>query len=75
MKLSQLNPGERAVVTEILPASLTGRLRDLGLTDGTGILCLMRSPLGDPCAYRFRGTVIAMRKYDADAVQVRYDAP
>ena len=72
MKLSQLNPGEHAVVTEILPASLTGRLRDLGLTDGTGIRCQFVSPMGDPAAYLFRGSVIALRKRDAERIWVDY---
>lgn len=72
MKLSQLSPGECAVVTGVAQTSLTQRLRDLGLTDGTGVTCVMRSPLGDPTAYAFRGTVIAMRKRDADSVQVTH---
>ncbi|MBQ8371083.1 MAG: ferrous iron transport protein A [Clostridia bacterium] len=72
MKLSQLRPGECGVVTGIQQGSLTRRLRDLGLTDGTAVTCMLRSPLGDPCAYAFRGSVIAMRKKDADTVGVEY---
>ena len=74
MKLTQLRPGECGIVTGIASTSLSGRLRDLGLTDGTEIRCLFRSPLGDPCAYAFRGSVIAMRNRDADAVQVEHGA-
>ncbi len=70
MKLSELTPGEHAVVEDIAETSLTRRLRDLGLTDGTRVACVMRSPLGEPCAYAFRGSVIAMRKRDADSVLV-----
>ena len=70
MKLSQLRPGDCGTVTGIAETSLTQRLRDLGLTDGTGITCVLRSPLGDPSAYAFRGCVIAMRKRDADTVGV-----
>jgi ferrous iron transport protein A len=72
MTLSQLAPGEQAHVTGIEDSPLKQRLRDLGLTDGTKIVCVMKSPMGDPRAYRFRGATIAMRKKDADAVQVRY---
>ena len=72
MKLTQLRPGERGIVTDIAATPLKDRLRDLGLTDGTEIACVMRSPLGDPCAYSIRGAVIAMRNRDADAVQVDY---
>lgn len=72
MKLSQLKPGECAVVEEIAETALTCRLHDLGLTSGTAVTCVMNSPLGDPGAYAFRGAVIALRKRDADSVQVRY---
>ena len=72
MKLSQLMPGERAIAAGIEDCPLKNRLLDLGLTKGTPVKCVMRSPLGDPYAYRFRGCVIAMRKKDADGVQVRY---
>lgn len=41
------------------------RLEDLGVIEGTYITCLMRSPLGDPCAYLIRGAVIAIRRDDA----------
>ena len=44
------------------------RLEDLGVVSGTRIVCLMRSPLGDPCAYLIRGAVIALRKKDAQNV-------
>jgi len=79
MKLSELFPGNTAVVTGIVGGSsadlsLTRRLRDLGLTDGTQGSCVLVSPVGDPSASRFRGAVVAMRKKDADAVEVEYAA-
>lgn len=40
------------------------RLLDLGLTPGTKIVPLFISPSGDPTAFEFRGTVIAIRKED-----------
>jgi len=38
--------------------------------EGTKIRCVLRSPLGDPAAYRIRGAVIAIRKEDAKNVRV-----
>ncbi len=58
--IDKLSPGESAVVEN----SLSGRLRDLGLTVGTRIRCLYRAPLGDPTAYEVRGAVIALRRED-----------
>ena len=71
MTLSELQTGERATVTGI--GSLTAerrRLLDLGLVPGTVVEAVMRSPLGDPCAYRIRGAVIALRREQTAQIQV-----
>ena len=46
------------------------RMLDLGITEGTPIQNLMRSPSGDPTAYIIRGAVIALRKKDAADILV-----
>ena len=72
-RLSSLDLGERARVVR-LSASCRGaerrRLLDLGLVPGTLIEPEMRSPAGDPTAYRIRGGVIALRREQADMIQV-----
>ena len=52
-------------------ATMKCRLEDLGIVEGTWIQCLMRSPLGDPCAYWIRGAVIALRDHDARSIMGR----
>lgn len=69
MNLANLTPGHSAVVTG-LGGPLYGRLRDLGLIEGTRVECLMKSPLGDPSAYLIRGAVIALRRSDAGEVEI-----
>ncbi len=71
-KLCDLRPGESATVCDVSEAGhdLAGRLHDLGLTTGAEVVCTMRSPLGDPCAYLVRGAVIALRRTDAGIVAV-----
>ena len=49
------------------------RMLDLGLIDGTLVKSLMRSPAGDPTAYKIRGAVIALRAEDSRTVQVLAD--
>ena len=66
--LNQLKPGEEAVVTSI--SGENRRLRDLGLIEGTKVKCVLKSPLGDPAAYKIRGAVIAIRREDAADIQV-----
>lgn len=51
------------------------RLLDLGFVPGTLVKCTGRSPLGDPCAYLVRRTVIALRKADASQVNIAWEAP
>ena len=72
--LDGLRPGERGTVTRLLlaPERAAG-LRRLGLGPGTEILCLRRTPLGDPTVYRFRGTDVALRRREAAGVQVRME--
>jgi Fe2+ transport system protein FeoA len=43
---------------------------DLGLVPGTVVEAELRSPAGDPTAYRIRGAMIALRRSQADLVQV-----
>lgn len=64
-----LPEGETGVVEEIiLPWETRRRLLDLGLTPGSRVACLFSAPSGDPRAYMVRGSVIALRREDADRV-------
>lgn len=46
------------------------RLLDLGIVRGTNILPIFKSPSGDPTAFIIRGSVIALRKDDANLIFV-----
>jgi DtxR family Mn-dependent transcriptional regulator len=71
--LSGLQPGARARVVDLSPA-LRGperrRLLDLGLVPGTLVEVDMVSPAGDPTAYRVRGSVVALRREQANLIRV-----
>lgn len=69
--LSSLAEGERARVKKLLSAgAMRRRLQDIGLIEGTPVLCLMKSPSGDPAAYLIRGAVIAIRTEDSSRVVI-----
>ena len=72
-RLSALDVGERARVVALAPA-LRGaerrRMLDLGLIPGTEVAPEIRSPGGDPTGYSIRGAVIALRREQADHVQI-----
>lgn len=75
--LTTLQLGERGRVVG-LGAALRGqerrRLLDLGLLPGTEVTAELRSPSGDPTAYRIRGAMIALREEQARWVKVSYEA-
>ena len=70
--LSVLRPGEYGVVSSLSGESgIKRRLQDLGLVEGTKVLCLQRSPLGDPTAFSIRGAVIALREGDSSNIFIK----
>lgn len=47
------------------------RFLDLGMTPGTQIAPVLQNAIGDPRAYRVRGTLIALRREQAEMIWVR----
>ena len=47
------------------------RLLDLGIVKGTKITPILKSPSGDPTAFLIRGSTIALRREDADLIEVK----
>jgi Fe2+ transport system protein FeoA len=75
MRLDELETGESAVVTGIgNDGPERRRMMDLGILPGTVITAEMRSPLGDPTAYRVRGALLALRRDQARHIQIAHIA-
>ncbi|MBE6644482.1 MAG: ferrous iron transport protein A [Ruminococcaceae bacterium] len=51
--------------------SMRRRFLDIGFAPGTAVVCLGRSPLGDPSLYLVRGCKIAIRNRDAHGIEIR----
>ena len=69
--LNSIEPGERAVISEIKSAEgIRRRLLDIGMIPGTEVECVGRSPSGDPKAFLIRGAVIAIRSEDSAGIIV-----
>lgn len=71
--LSGLDAGQRGKVLGLSPACRgpeRRRLLDLGFVPGTEVLAEMKSPGGDPTAYRVHGTLIALRKEQAGLIRI-----
>ena len=71
--LNHLKPGQQGTVINLV-ARCQGaerrRFMDLGIVSGTIIKAEMTSPSGDPTAYRIRGALIALRREQAQMINV-----
>jgi DtxR family Mn-dependent transcriptional regulator len=75
--LSDLVAGEAATVARLSPACRgmeRRRFMDLGILPGTEISAEFVSPGGDPTAYLVRGTLIALRREQADLIELQAEA-
>jgi ferrous iron transport protein A len=68
---SELNFGEKVVITGINenhPSSR--RILEVGFTPGQEIELINKSLFNDPLAFSVRGTLIAIRKNEADCILI-----
>lgn len=73
--LAMLLPGESGRVRDVQTQELLRRrLLELGFAPGERVRCLFSSSAGDPAAYLVRGTVIALRRVDANRIFVDKEA-
>lgn len=73
--LDQLQPGQSATIHKVGGAgALRHRLMDMGLTRGTLVVVVKRSPLGDPIDYLVRGYHLTLRKSEAQIIEVTLPA-
>jgi len=62
VRLSDLEPGEAAVIEEVaLPELEQQVLIRFGFFDGAEVRCSRRAPLGDPVVYSVDGSEVALR--------------
>lgn len=71
--LADLEPGETGQVlgiSSVLQGPQRRRLLDLGVVPGTEIQAEFESAAGDPVAYQIRGALIALRRDQAELIQL-----
>lgn len=70
-RADELNIGERAVIKDIDNAHPSAhRILEIGFTPGQEIELLNCSAFNDPLAFAIRGTIIAIRKKEANCIHV-----
>ncbi|WP_394132856.1 ferrous iron transport protein A [Shewanella maritima] len=74
MKLSELNPGDRAIIAEVghlsLPQMVKRKLLSMGITPNTQFSFIRRAPLGSGIELDLRGSKLCMRRDLADIIEV-----
>jgi len=71
MTLADLKPGQRANVSSVeTDSSHQSRLYQLGLIPGSAVHVLRKAPLGDPLQIQIDGTLLSIRKLDAQMIRV-----
>ena len=70
-KLSELKPGEKAIIVKVQGnGALKRRLLDMGLVRGTKIEMVRESPLGDPLEFLVKGYNLSLRRVECENVYV-----
>lgn len=69
--LTNLHIGEFARINNITASgTIRRRLQDIGCINDTIVECVLKSPGGDPIAFKIRGAVIALRNEDSNQISV-----
>lgn len=64
-----LKEGRFGVVSGMkIDGAMRRRLQDIGIINGTKIVCVRKSHSGDPTAYLIRGAVVALRKNESENI-------
>ena len=73
MTLTDLPLGKDARVIAVNGRSrVTQRLLEMGVIPGVSVSVIKTAPFGDPIEIRVRGYSLAMRKSEADAIEVSF---
>lgn len=71
MTLTNLPIGQDARVTAVKgQGKLTRRLMEMGVIPGVAVKVVKMAPFGDPIEIRVRGYSLAMRRSEADGIEV-----
>ncbi|MCE2786998.1 MAG: ferrous iron transport protein A [Bacteroidota bacterium] len=71
MKLSELQFGQTAVVSEVLGEDLSLKLFEMGLLPGEEVALENIAPFGDPIAIRVGEYKMCLRLQDAENIEIK----
>lgn len=68
MKLTELKPGEKAVIKSFTSPDLALKLMEMGCIPGEMVVIEQVAPLGDPISIRIAGYSLSLRLNEADHI-------
>ena len=75
MTLAELSSGESRTVLSVRGESIiTRRLMEMGVIPGVAVRMVKSAPFGDPIEIRVRGYSLALRRSEAEAIELEQTA-
>ena len=71
MKLSELEPGQKGIITKVLGrGAFRRRITEMGFIKGKKIEVITKAPLKDPTEYKVMDYEVSLRKSEAELIEV-----
>jgi len=70
MKLTELKPGQEAVISKFNNSDILLKLMEMGCVPGERIFMEKIAPLGDPISIKISGYSLSLRLNEADKIEV-----
>ena len=71
MKLSDLKPGQEAIIGEFVNSDIFLKLMEMGCVPGEKVFLEQIAPLGDPISVKISGYSLSLRLNEAEHIEVR----
>ncbi|MGB3585741.1 MAG: FeoA family protein [Tunicatimonas sp.] len=69
--LAKMMPGEKKVIQQLKPSSLSVKLLEMGLLPGKTVRYNFSAPFGDPISVQVAGYQLSLRLDEAELVEVQ----
>lgn len=70
MRLTELKPGQQAIISEFTSCDISLKLLEMGCIPGEKILVVQVAPLGDPISINISGYSLSLRLNEAENIIV-----
>ena len=70
MRLTELKPGQQAIISQFASDEVSLKLLEMGCIPGEKILVEQIAPLGDPISISISGYSLSLRLSEADSILV-----